>query len=827
MDTKNSMLKRDDVCRVFDAFEAYPIIAICAPAGFGKTIAVSQWLEGKDCVNATFNIDEYDNVLTGFCERFCNMLRSCQPDNEAFIEIISHPSFQSAPDIFTLQAIAVLSTEKKTVLVLDDLHLIDDDSVMHFFLVLIKRLPKNFQVIIISRNELPAIFSTLRLKNQIAFIDKDKLSFTNDEILKLYEKRGYNISEEQLAEISQESQGWALGINALLLAGGQISEKALNHIGDFVRTSIWDNWEESTKEFMLNTAALNDIIPALCDELTGRSDSDEFLEKLMQEGIFVTRKNKGTYQYHHIFQEFLMNMVRARGEEFLQSLLEKEGRWHLSQRNFFRAINCFIQCENNAGIIECFELFNTFEHYNFLASKLLPIIKNPVVQNVAKEYPPLLYLMIWGAFAEGRRSDMVSYMDEYYARHVEILETYPSHSHRIFHVWLIDFRMDAKQIIAKSIIMPNKSAVSPERWSTSMQMPLLHRGIRDFSVIATGNVVVNVSAILSIASHWMFGDESQLIAEFAKAALLYEQGNIERANIYAVKAVAAVKSHYPTELKLCAYAILLNVLDALGKKNSKDALEAKEAIAQLIDREKAYHLSYNYQAFETHREILVGNVKAAEEWLADNEYFEIPEVYRTYAGLVTSRALILTEKYDSACVLLERILNNTLAFNRTLDTLEAQILLAIAYSKRKQGYQEQALKYLEDAIRVAQPCNYVQMFINNGAELAPMLQLLVNRIKQDKKKDSNFSSFCKMLYLKTRGKVNLTATSADSNVKYTEKQIAIMHLICQGKSYKEMSEALDIKQSTLRSHLDSIYNKLQVGNITDAATKIEAIGLLK
>ena len=67
-------------------------------------------------------------------------------------EIIAHPFFQSTPDIFALRAISVLSSRKQAVLVIDDLHLIHDSTVLQFLLVSIKRLPKNFQIVLFFLN---------------------------------------------------------------------------------------------------------------------------------------------------------------------------------------------------------------------------------------------------------------------------------------------------------------------------------------------------------------------------------------------------------------------------------------------------------------------------------------------------------------------------------------------------------------------------------------------------------------------------------------------------------------------------------------------------
>ena len=112
----NIILERHGLTRVFNRFKNRRVIAICAPAGYGKTVAVTQWLDKDSRAKAIFSVDEYDNNLANFCERFCGVLRICQPQNKTLSEIIIQTSFQSAPDVFTLRAISALSGKKQAVL---------------------------------------------------------------------------------------------------------------------------------------------------------------------------------------------------------------------------------------------------------------------------------------------------------------------------------------------------------------------------------------------------------------------------------------------------------------------------------------------------------------------------------------------------------------------------------------------------------------------------------------------------------------------------------------------------------------------------------------
>ena len=826
----NTMLERQGVIYTFNTLKSYRILIVCAPAGYGKTIAIMQWLNKDTRAKALLSLDEYDNDLTGFCERFCAALCTCQPRNETLNSFVSHASFHNAPTEFTLRAISALSARKQTVLVLDDLHLIHNNSILKFLVVLIGRLPKNFQIVLVSRHELPLSFSELCLKDRTARINAEQFLFTTRDIMTLYKNRSIPITQAQAKDISRQTQGWAIGINAFLLSDAWSSDNIHEYFDAFVRSNIWEKWNEPTREFMLRTSELRELSPSLCAALTGNQNSSQFIEGLIQSGAFITQFKKGVYHYHHLFQQFLKRTASERGEEFLHMLLETEGKWHLAQGDFYGAIDCFIRCENYTGIAKCFDFLADSGSSHFALERILPIFNHLEIKNAAKHYPRLLFLLALCAFAEGRANDMVFSLDEFYARHNEVLKIYPESAYKSLFLSIYDFRMTLSQMMDKIGVFSDTANISIAQWSVSLHMPFLHRGIRDHSEMAVGNVIENYKTLQSKIG-WLFGEESSMLFLTMTAAIFYEKGDLAQAYEYAIMAMAETKSHFLSESNFCAMSIFIYVLDALAEKDEAGSIAASEvikSISQLIENTKAYELLHSFNALSIRRQILAGDIKAAETWLhLRGLEIESSTLYKMYADFTTCRAFIATEKFDLAIIILKKILGVANAFNRPLDIIEAQILLAIAYWKKKGKFQNYALDYLETAASIAYPYGYVQMFVNDGIALAGMLHKLINRIKQQIEKEAGWLSFVKLLYLKTRECQNIleTKTIVEHSVKFTVKQNKVAKLLCQGKTYHEIAESLGIKVSSVRTHLTFIYNKLDVTNSADAVAKINAMGL--
>jgi len=819
------MLERRNLIHTFDELRTHRIIIVCAPAGYGKTISVMQWLSKDTRAKAVFSVDEYDNNLAGFCERFCAILIECQPQNRTLSEIVLHPSFQNAPDEFSLRAVSALSSRKQAVLIIDDLHLIHSTEILQLLFVFIKRLPKNFQIVLITRYDLPPELSNLRIMGHVTYINAMQFLFTNKEIMALYKKRGNPITREQAKDIGQQTQGWAIGINALLLSGKLPTDRVYDYLDEFIKLNVWEKWDESTRNFMLCTSIPRKLTPELCEALTGMANSEEWLKELVQKGAFITQLQKGVYRYHHLFQLFLNRLAKERGEEFIESLLIAEGNWHLHhQMDFYSAIDCFIRCKYHEGIAKCFNLPEVTSNDVLVVWKLQPLLKHPEVQLTAKKYPYLLYLMAWRALVEGHRDNMISYMDEYYQQQSEIATKFPDYAYNIFHMRMMDFRVPLSQIVDEIDAQSDMPDVINPSWNISIHIPLRHRGIVDFSELALEDTVDKVKQEIEPRTSRLYGKITPILTESILAGILYEQNHLEKAYECALKANAQIRTNFFSDTKLCAMSILVCILDAI--EEIEEAELVINSIAQMIEEKKAYHLSHNFEAFVVRRKIARGDKEAALRWL-DVETFSDLTFWEIYAAFTTCRAFIITAKYDSAIILLEKILNIANAFNRPLDIVETRILLTIAYWKKNERFQNEAFNHLENAVIAAYPYSYVQLFVNDGAVLCSILYKLQKRIEQRENKNRSQIEFIKLLYSKTRNGLNTESVNDESPpIKFTEKQKTVIGLLYEGKKHREIASILGIKLSSLRSHIELIYKKLEVSNVEDAVTRIKALKIL-
>jgi LuxR family maltose regulon positive regulatory protein len=609
-----NMITRHRLMQAFDELGSANFLYVSAPAGYGKTVAVRQWLDKNKSANMFVSLDEYDNELPRFCEKFCRALHFCQPQNSSLAEIVLHAGFGAAPGEFARKAIAALSNRKRTILVIDDLHIINDKNVLHILLLLLKQLPDKFQIILISRLDLPKEFSTLWLKGQLERITAEQLLFTKEAIMSLYKKRKSEITSQQAEDIVRFTQGWAIGINALLLSGGVPRGEVFEHLDNFIQSNVWEHWDEASRNFMLATAQARELHPSLCNLLAEVGDSEKILDQFLKEGAFIWRSNDGVYHYHHLFQDFLRRKLDERGEEFAKLLLEKEGEWYLEQQDFFSAVDCFIRCRNHAGIAKCWDFLEVDSRNNFLIDGIVSIVKLEEIRAAADTYPHLFLMMAWAAYLEGRAEDAVLFWDNYYARYPEIVARNPELAHNIFYMRFIDFRIELRQLLGDAAALTIAPDIKGMQGSTTLNLPLIHRSMCDFSELSINDTEANV-AMMSATVGWLLGEECALLAESLCAGLLLDQGRLEKAHTHALLANAEIKKQFTPESKFCALAVLVFILDALG--DSREAEHIIKRISSMIEQDRAYYLNRNFNALITRRKLNSGNTKAAEVWLLE------------------------------------------------------------------------------------------------------------------------------------------------------------------------------------------------------------------
>jgi LuxR family transcriptional regulator, maltose regulon positive regulatory protein len=323
---------------------ARKLTLISAPAGFGKTTLLVEWLreraDGEGSV-AWLSLDEGDNDPTRFLSYLVAALRSVE-------EVIGEGVLSAlrAPEPPRIEAItAALINElaalpEELTLILDDYHLIDSGPVHGVVSFLLAHLPPNVHLVISSRIDPPLPLSRLRARNQMMELDAAELSFTPEEAVTfLNSVMGLGLSAEDVAALEERTEGWIAGLQLAALsmrerkdASGFVKAFSGSHrdVLDYLAEEVLERQPGRVREFLLQTSVADQLSGALCDALTGSSDGQEMLEELERENLFVVAldEERRWYRYHHLFADFLRGRLGRERPGRIKELHCRAAEWY-------------------------------------------------------------------------------------------------------------------------------------------------------------------------------------------------------------------------------------------------------------------------------------------------------------------------------------------------------------------------------------------------------------------------------------------------------------------------------------------------------------------
>ena len=296
------------------------LILVCAPAGSGKTTLLAGWAASGNRPVAWLSLDAADNDPVRFWRHVVAALDRARPGiAERVGPLLGPPASPSFEGLVTtlINDLAAQAGDGEVLLVLDDYHLIDAQSVHVSLGFLLEHLPPGLHLVLASRADPPLPLARLRAGGQLAELRTADLRFTAAEAAALLrESAGPDLPAAAVAALAARTEGWVAGLQlaALSLRGqadpaGFVAAFSGSHryVLDYLAEEVLDRQHEELRTFLLETSLLERLSGGLCDAVTGRTDSQAMLERVEQAGLFLVPLDevRGWWRYHHLFADLL------------------------------------------------------------------------------------------------------------------------------------------------------------------------------------------------------------------------------------------------------------------------------------------------------------------------------------------------------------------------------------------------------------------------------------------------------------------------------------------------------------------------------------------
>jgi LuxR family transcriptional regulator, maltose regulon positive regulatory protein len=346
-------LRRDLVLRqrLIDQLNAgvqQKLTLISAPAGFGKTTLVSEWVAGCGRPSAWLSLDEGDNDVTRFLTYFVTALQTITPNIGAgVLGVLQSPQQPLPESILTTLINEITNIPDNFIFVLDDYHIIDSKPVDNALTFLLEHFPPQMHLVIASREDPHLPLARLRARSQLTEVRAADLRFTPSEAGEfLNQLMELNLSAEDIAALETRTEGWIAGLQlaALSMQGnkdvsGFIREFAGDHryIVDYLVEEVLQSQPAPIRRFLLQTAILDQLNGSLCDTVTGEEESSAQLEALQRGNFFVVPLDdkRNWYRYHHLFADVLRMHLMAEQPDQVSALHRRASEWY--ERNGLRS----------------------------------------------------------------------------------------------------------------------------------------------------------------------------------------------------------------------------------------------------------------------------------------------------------------------------------------------------------------------------------------------------------------------------------------------------------------------------------------------------------
>ncbi len=864
---------------------------VSAPAGFGKSTCVRQWISGLEPGTVSWlSLDAGDNDPERFLGYFAAALQPGSAPHLEALEATSASQVSSFDSSLTLLLNDLQQAGRRLILVLDDFHVIREPLLLKAFQQIVANQSPNLHLVLVTREDPQLPLARLRAHNLLTEIRAGDLRFSGAEAGQfLNGLMELALSEEAVSALEARTEGWVAGLQ---LAGLSMRGRAdpanfiasltgsHRYILSYLTEEVLSRQTEDVQDFLLKTSLLDKLSAGLCEAVTGRADSGALLERLFAANLFLISLDDANqwYRYHHLFAELMRSRLKqtqpaqevstlhcAASEWLAQNGSVDEAIQHaLAARDLLRAARLVEQAARTmiyTGRVETLRTWlNAFPETCFQANTRLTIYR------------------AWIDLLQGRVEPTEAAIQE----KEKLLEALPaSPENDALRVELIvamcrflPLQGGARRTIRLArealAVLPENEPASRARVIFAMALAYALEGeaasasqafqdsLRLASVAREPGLTVQILALQAqdCLYHARLHEAERLYRSIVDLAVPAEQepfyaagaGYIGLAEI-AVEwnDLAAAEGYLHRGLELCrqgrldnlyrGYLVKSRLLQARG--DLQGALEEnrllEQAYANIDDPYRVGRWIQVYRALGDLEGVARCAAPLIERLANPNGTSRIPRRVLGVLQPFAIRALLALGETGRALEMLDELQAAAEWGGESGPLIEACLLRALAYRQRLgQGDAQAAIRALQQALRLAEPEGYVQLFVSEGPALAPLLE----QAEADPSTPGRVRGYARRLleaFPQAHPRSSRTAEAGipAGNVAgerlvepLTPRELEVMRLIDAGASNREIASQLVITLSAVKKHTGNIFGKLGVNSRTQAIARARQLGLM-
>jgi LuxR family transcriptional regulator, maltose regulon positive regulatory protein len=864
------------------------LVLVCAPAGFGKTALLADWLRSGDRPVAWLSLDAGDNDPVRFWRHLVAALDRARPGIGERVAPLLGPSPSSLEALVTalINELAASPGGHEIVLVLDDYHLVGAQQVHTSLAFLLEHRPAGLHLVLASRSDPPLPLARLRARRQLTELRTEELRFTAEEATALLrESAGPGLPGAAVAALLARTEGWAAGLQlaALSLRGrsdiaGFVAAFSGSHryILDYLTEEVLDGQPEQVREFLLETSVLERLSGGLCDAVTGWDDSQAMLEQVEQAGLFLVPLDevRGWWRYHHLFADLLRARLQQQRPGRVAALHRAAAAWYSEHGLADDAVGHALAAGDSAWAARLVE--QHFDETLYLRSEGATAQRwlAALPAELVLSRPRLAMAQALLAATLGRAEAMVlaadvveralagapSAADEPFEPSAgpaaSMLVNIPVMMalHRSF---LAQLRGDAEGTAAFA------SQAIAELGDGERLLSSMAQGLLGAAEWLRGRLAAAEQAFTSSIAGWQAGQPISW-GVYQLGQVQGAQGRLDAAaetyhRALDIAAVSGPTPAGPAYVGLGEVAYQRNELGSafqqvtegiavcrqflypapLGvglvtlawiRQAQGDPGGALEAIAEAgrVALDPGVTGLLNPVPVQRARLLLAqGDVAAAARWTQERGLRpdDEPGYPREREYLVLARVLLAQGRPAQALTLLERMLAAAVAQDRTGSVIEIGALRALALAGC--GDRDAAVDALARALALGCSQGYVRVFADEGAPMAALLARLAAAQKAGRGVPAGYLARVRQAFGGQDDRQGPRRVAVPGLVEQlTARELEVLALLAAGMPNPRIAQHLVVTLDTVKKHVSHLLAKLGAANRTEAVTRARHLGLL-
>ncbi len=844
---------------------------VSAPAGFGKTTLLSEWIAGCGRPAAWLSLDRGDNNPTRFLAYLVASLRAVAADiGEGVLGALQSPQPPPTESILTDLLNEISAVPDDFVLVLDDYHVIDARPVDDALAFLLDHLPPRMHLVIATREDPRLPLARLRAWDQLTELRAADLRFTPSEAAEFLEGvMGLSLSAEDIAALETRTEGWIAGLQlaAVSMRGHKDATSFIksftgshHFVLDYLVEEVLQQQPESVQAFLLRTSILDRLCGPLCDAvlLDPSVSGQETLEYLEHANLFLVPLDdeRRWYRYHHLFAELLRQRLHQGTASSTGDEVGGVAKLHVRASQWF---------EDNGLEVEAFQhaaAANDVERAErLIEGEGVPLYFRGTVAPVLKWLESLPKTVL-----DARPSLWVIYAS------VLLLVDHTAVEQKLqaAEATLQDIEPDdrTRDLVGRIASMRATLAVIQHDAET-----IISQSHRALEYLHPDNLP------LRTATTWTLGHAHQLQGDRAAARKAYDEvistGKSFGDSVYTIAATINLGQlrEADNQLSLAAESYR-RVLQLAGDPPQPIACEACLGLARItyqwndLDAAQQHGQQFiqltrqmgsvdsfaSYDVFLARLKLAQGDVAGAvailtkaEEFVRQHSFvFRMPDVAAAQVltllrqgNLAAAAHLAETHDLPLSQARVHLAQGDTSAALAALGPLRRQaeakgwederlkVMVVQALAHHAHGEKDEAVQLLGDALALAEPGGFIRIFVDEGTPMAQLLaEAAAHGIMQDYTAKLLAAFEAEAQKREDKSYLPPARLAQPLTEPLSQRELEVLRLIAQGLSNREISERLFLALDTVKGHNRRIFGKLLVQRRTEAVAKARSLDIL-